>query len=326
MTVIAVVAVMSAIFTNKKAKFKNTQLGDIIHEIFPNCVYEPDNFILPEEYKATEMLRMGSNYEGSDLLSGQTSTGVPFRYCEIYTYDVTHDSKGSSSKTTVFKGGLFTFDYPKHFEYKIVAAPKGITKGQGFGKAWFEGYKKVETESVEFNKAFTVYSNNMEEVFYIFTPQVMERFIQLNNKYKKGIIFGLKDGKINIAVPGLNMFEPPAFGLKNPAKLEEFKNKTREQLDMFLTIEQLLRLEPQSDEAYQQWQAEQQQQQTHMMAQIANDPNYAAMQSNPLFNDGSSQVQSTGLISSNQNQSADVPQQQSLSQSTSRFNINNSGQ
>lgn len=259
MTVIAAVAVMSAIFTNKKAKFKNTQLGDIIREIFPNCTYEPDSFILPEEYKATEMLRMGSHYEGSDLLSGQTSTGVPFRYCEIYTYDVTHDSKGSSSKTTVFKGGLFTFDYPKHFEYKIVAAPKGITKGQGFGKAWFEGYKKVETESVEFNKAFTIYSNNMEEVFYIFTPQVMERFIQLNNKYKKGIIFGLKDGKINIAVPGLNMFEPPAFGLKNPTKLEEFKNKTREQLDMLLTIEQLLRLEPQSDETHQQQQGVQQQ-------------------------------------------------------------------
>lgn len=63
-----------------------------------------------------------------------------------------------------------------------------------------------------------------------------------------------------------------------------------------------------------------------MIAQVVNDPNYAAMQSNPLFNDGSSQVQSTDLISPNQNQSADVPQQQNLPQSTSQFNINNSGQ
>lgn len=83
----------------------------------------------------------------------------------------------------------------------------------------------------------------------------MERFITLNNKYKKGIIFGLKDGKINLAIPGLNMFEPPSTGLQNPAKLEELKQKVNNQLNEFLVIEQLLQLEPRSTSVQQEVQA-----------------------------------------------------------------------
>lgn len=132
--IIAVGTGIYAIFTFKREKFKREKMGGIINEVFPNCIYEPDKFLTMAEYSAMEMLRMGNHYEGSDLLTGTTSTGTPFRYCEIDTYDVRRDSEGKSSKTRVFKGGIFTFDYPKHFDYKIVASPRGVMKGQGFGK------------------------------------------------------------------------------------------------------------------------------------------------------------------------------------------------
>lgn len=239
---IAAICIISIILGIKKSKFKSSQMSNIIKEIFPDCEYEPENCISRQEYKDLEMLSIGEYFVGSDMLKGKTSNGTPFNYCEIYTYDENEDNEGHTHTYTRFKGGILTFNYPRNFEYKSVMVSKGFNKGNGFNKGWFNDYKKVETESVEFNNSFKLYSTNAEDAFYIFTPQVMEKFVELNKQYKHGLIFGFKEGKINIAVPSLDMFEPPAFGLKNPKKLEEFKTKTRKQLESFLEIERLLNL------------------------------------------------------------------------------------
>ena len=62
---------------------------------------------------------------GRPLLYATTKGGRKFRFFEIYTYDKTHTSK-STTKITIFRGGIFSFEYPKKFSSAVAIEKKGF--------------------------------------------------------------------------------------------------------------------------------------------------------------------------------------------------------
>ena len=122
--VLIIVIVVVAISKSKQNKYKKEVTAKIIQEMFPDADYRPAEYISKEEYDEIGLKR-GMYFEGGDLLYATTKGGRKFRFCEIDTYDKTHTEK-SSTKTTIFKGGIFSFEYSKTFSSPVAIQKKGF--------------------------------------------------------------------------------------------------------------------------------------------------------------------------------------------------------
>lgn len=122
--IIVVVIIFVAVSKSKQNKFKREVTSEIIKQMFPDADYRPADYITKAEYDEIG-LRRGSYFEGSDLLYATTKAGRKFRFCEINTYDRTHTDK-SSTTVTVFRGGIFSFEYPKKFTSAVAIEKKGF--------------------------------------------------------------------------------------------------------------------------------------------------------------------------------------------------------
>ena len=224
--VIIVVIIIVAVSKSKQKKYKNEVTSQIIKEMFPDADYRPDEYISRDEYDEIG-LRRGSYFEGSDLLYATTKGGRKFRFCEINTYDKTHTDK-STTTVTIFRGGIFSFEYPKKFTSAVAIEKKGFNAA-GSLKTW--GEKKIETENVTFNKKFRVHAEDAETAFYICTPKFMDKLVEFSNVYKRGLLLSFKDNWVHIAIPTLDMFKAPMFGSRNPDKIAKFSAKSEEDLN-----------------------------------------------------------------------------------------------
>lgn len=123
--IVAIVAITIVVVSKyKQNKFKSEVTSQIIKQMFPDADYRPNEHITKDEYDEIG-LRRGSYFEGSDLLYATTKAGRKFRFTEINTYDKTHTDK-SSTTVTVFRGGIFSFEYPKKFSSAVAIEKKGF--------------------------------------------------------------------------------------------------------------------------------------------------------------------------------------------------------
>ena len=69
----------------------------------------------------------------------------------------------------------------------------------------------METESVEFNKAFLVYAEDEVEALYILTPDFMERVQELGRSHNDTVSIYFADNKMIVGInDGGDAFEPPS--------------------------------------------------------------------------------------------------------------------
>lgn len=228
-----IVAIMLAIIipiSIRQNKFKKTIIADTIKKTFPNAEFDPTGHITKGEYDSIGCLRRGSHYRGNDLLKAKTEAGTPFQFSEIYTYD--HINK---SDVTVFRGGVFSFKYPKKFAERVYLCSKHGW-GKGAFKSEFTKTHRTETENEEFNDTYYLYAEDEQTAFYLCTPKIMEQLIKLKKDQKNAVIISFRDHWMHVAIPNLNLFKAPVFGIKNKKKIDIFINKTKEDLKHFTDI------------------------------------------------------------------------------------------
>lgn len=229
LTVIIIAApiiIICVISKNKQKKFKSEVTSNIIKEMFPDADYRPGEHITKDEYDEIGLKR-GMYFEGDDLLYATTNGGRKFRFSEINTYDRIHTGK-TTTTITIFKGGIFSFEYPKTFESPVAIQKKGFNAA-GSLKTW--GSHKIETENVVFNKRFKVHAKDDETAFYICTPAFMDKLVNFSDIYKSGLLLSFKDNWVHIAIPNLDMFKAPVFGSRKPDKIKKFSEKSKADLD-----------------------------------------------------------------------------------------------
>lgn len=232
-TIVAVVIVILAItipIGYKRNKFKREVLGGAIKEIFPDSEYLPDKYMSKAEYDELGCMRRGMFYKGSDLLLGKTQGGRAFRYSEVNTYD-----KTDKTTVTVFHGAVFSFKYSKNFNSRVY-----LCSNRGWGREAFKSEflktHKLETENEDFNSMYRVYSDDDITAFYLLTPHVMERFMQLKDNQKNAIFVSFKDEWMHIMIPNVDLFKAPVIGFKNKVKIEKFVNKAKDDIDQILNF------------------------------------------------------------------------------------------
>ena len=104
--------------------------------------------------------------------------------------------------------------YRKNFKFKRQITSKKTKSGQILKKSFpiktGINFKQVETESIDFNQEFIVYTEDDFEAFYILNPAFMESLQKFESEHNHEVYFCFSDNKMFVGInDGNDFFEPP---------------------------------------------------------------------------------------------------------------------
>ena len=144
-----------------------------------------------------------------DLITGQRR-GVDFELFEAHLEErrTTRDSRGNTRTrwVTVFRGQCLRLDFHKTFYGRTL-----VTRDAGFFNRFAapRGMQRAGLEDPVFERIFEVYTSDQVESRYLLTPDLMQRFVDLETTFKGGKLKACFDGgEVFITVEGGNLFEP----------------------------------------------------------------------------------------------------------------------
>ena len=189
--------ISSSMKSKLSAQFKNEFIIQLVKDTYPNCVYDPQGGINLEDMLRAGFFKNPDRYNVEDYIS-TSYNDVPFEMCDFDFKErhVTRDSKGNTRVTyeTYAKGRFMIFDFKREFN-EIVKIAETTYLGLNA-----RGLEKVETESIEFNKKFKVYTSNAVTAFYILTPQIQLKILELESKFKGSLFLSYMAGKLYVAI------------------------------------------------------------------------------------------------------------------------------
>lgn len=189
--------VNSSMKSKLSSKFKQEIIIDLVRETYPGCTYMPRNGLTFTEMMTPGLFKRPDKWYTEDYLK-TTFDDVEFEMCDFTFQErhVTTDSKGHTRTTyvTYAKGRFMVFDYKREFN-QVVKIVENAYLG-------VDTYKlsKIETESLEFNKKFKVFTSDSLTAFYVLTPQIQLKLLELESKFKGSIYFAYMKGKLYVAI------------------------------------------------------------------------------------------------------------------------------
>lgn len=211
-----VVSLIVVSFATKKPReryeraYKEYFVCTSLKTIFKNVEYEPSMGISPDVLRNTGMMYTGDRYLSNDFVKGEYKD-VEFSQADVFIEEEHKDSDGDSTYVTVFRGRWMTFEFPKKFAFKLEVVQRGfcgaiVPRSSKTGKR----IKRIETESITFNKLFNVYAEDGFEMFYILTPDIIERIEELASNPKSRVILCFVDNKLHVGLHNnTDAFEAP---------------------------------------------------------------------------------------------------------------------
>ena len=161
-----------------------------VREENPNKGFDPD-----------EIINLGffdphyNHYKGRNFMSS-TISGIPFRKAD---YEFTKSDSNSDTPTTTAKGTVYFFDFEREFAADLKIIEKGYPN---FNKR--KKFTEVETEYIKFNNKFRVLTSDEKLVFYILTPQLQEKILELEKHYKGGFYLDFVNSDLYLLIDDAN--------------------------------------------------------------------------------------------------------------------------
>lgn len=166
-------------------------------DLFPDAKFDPK-----EGFPLATLMRPGFFAEPDRYLCGDFMTatyeGIPFARARYELQRLETHSNGKTTTTTYVtyaKGTLYHFSYGRDFGQIVKVMEK-----QGIFTFATGGLKKVETEYIEFNRKFMVLASDETTVFYLLTPQIQEKIMDLEGKFKGHFYLEFLGNELFIAV------------------------------------------------------------------------------------------------------------------------------
>lgn len=195
---IVIIIVTSSKTNQFKKKFKEIVVKKMVkEELGSDAVYKINGGIPISEINSLKIASDPDRYSTEDYISC-TYNGVPYQMCDCTLEErhVTHDSDGHEqvSYRTYFKGRVIKIDFQRdlNIELKVVNHPT-----QGFK---YKPLIAVETEVIEFNKKFKSYATSKEDAFYILTPMMIQKMLELEKMYTGGMYFVFAKGNLYVLI------------------------------------------------------------------------------------------------------------------------------
>ena len=219
---VAAAGIPFCIGTTKKYKelYKEIFVQVPLKKNFDNVFYAWKSGFNEHTVRNFRLFDMGNIFSSEDYLKASYK-GINFELS-----DVTIRKKQGKSTYTIFRGRIIIFDLPN----KPIIPMRVYSKSfPSRNRDFKHNSEKIELESIAFNDLFDVYSQNDVDAFYVLTPVMMERFIQLQKKYPS-IVAGFEGNKVLF---GLHEAVNDAFDNINISqKLDYFTEMERTQKDI----------------------------------------------------------------------------------------------
>ncbi|MDD3374676.1 MAG: DUF3137 domain-containing protein [Candidatus Omnitrophica bacterium] len=195
--------------------FKDVVIKQIVNFMDDSLVYQKDGFIRESEFKSSEIFNHSINeYKGDDLIQG-TIGKTKIKFSELCAKYVTQGK--NRSERIIFKGLFFIADFNKDFCKKTFVLPDRVESMLGglgtiFQKMNISRPPLVKLEDPEFEKLFSVYSDDPIESRYILSTSLMQRIVSFKKKSKREIYLSFIRSNVYIAIwYKRNLFEPKVF-------------------------------------------------------------------------------------------------------------------
>lgn len=242
---IIVVAIVISLSTTKerlqyKKAYKGYFVGQSLEKTFTNTKYNHNIGLDKQVLMDTAMINTGDKYSSNDLTIGKYKD-VDFAQADVHIEERHEDSDGDTYYITIFKGRYMVFEFPKKFNSRMMLShyhgPTRTTNPKT-GKIM----KRIETESVEFNKCYLTYAEDGMEAFYILTPDFMERAQELGRSHNNEVSIYFAENKMIIGInDGNDIFEPP--NSKEPIDEKTETAKVNKEVNLVINIIDNLKLD-----------------------------------------------------------------------------------
>ncbi len=185
-----------------KQEFLKTYLSDLIEngEFVPRKGFSRVQGLQPIDVYRSEFIEQADRFYSYDYLHGIID-GIKFESSDVHLqrleYRTYTDSKGNTRRkrqyVTYFKGRVFQFDFNKNFDGCVLVLERYRPRSS-------RKYKKVDLESVDFNKKFKTYTTKEHTAFYILTPHFMESLMKVEKDNPGNVGFSFIDNKLYFAL------------------------------------------------------------------------------------------------------------------------------
>lgn len=193
-------------------EYKQILLKSELESFFDNVQFSSSEGFSEEEIENWGLLNTSDRFYSDDMIEADYR-GCHFKRSDIKIQDVRRTGK-TTTVVTIFEGPYMIFEFPKKFsKYTVVKEREFLDNGKP-GNWLFGGMdvERVEMESKQFNDTFVVYTNDGQEAFYLLTPPLMEKMLEINELQEGRFFFGFIDNALHVAVNnGENAFEPSLF-------------------------------------------------------------------------------------------------------------------
>lgn len=170
-------------------QFKDNLINKYGPTIYNKFLYNDSQKLDSIYFKKSNIFPRYDRYSGGDYSSGEYNNVVfETAHYNLEQKHEYHDKNGYHVEyVSVDSGRLFVLHMKKSFKCTLYIVEKtGIFTSR-------PGGKKVEMESIEFNKKFAVYSDDAELAFYIITPRFMDKLFEFEKEFQ---------GRVKIEISG----------------------------------------------------------------------------------------------------------------------------
>ena len=225
-----------------KTKYKNAFMKSLlpiaVKSILTEVQVDVDRGIPSSLISNTHSMSTGDRYSSSNLVSGKYKD-INVMMSDVHIETESTDEDGHTTYNTIFLGQWMVFDFNKQFKSNVQVWEKKVLGG--ISRTWGNKLKKVELESVEFNKKFKVYSENEIEAFYIITPSLMEKITQVEASIKGTLMMVFLDNQLHVAV--YNNKTTFNINIRKPIDFDKFAQEALRDLDAIVKFVDILDLD-----------------------------------------------------------------------------------
>lgn len=227
MIIAIVIGIIGIVFAGKGAmdfkklsnRFKVEVLMDVFEKAIPGVKYVPAQGLSQQDVYGTEFLKRADRFHSEDFISGQLDK-VNFISSDVKLEErhVQHTKNGTRVYyIAYFLGRIFKFTFNKEFEGFLQVLESGSPKSN-------RPFKKVELESIDFNKKFKTFATTELSAFYVLTPDIMEAIMKLEQRNPGRIGMSFSGDDLYIAINNnIDTFELKMFRKIDDSVVEEFK-------------------------------------------------------------------------------------------------------
>lgn len=151
-------------------------------------------------------------------------------------------NKSADNLHYTFRGMFCWLNYPKKLQgHTVIVTNNQMTKLNRLANFKFKEEQKIRLEDPRFTDQFLVYSTDQVEARYVLSTAIMERIVELKEKFNQPILLSFQNHQMYLAVKNENgLFSFPAGKLDSPKIIEELAHD----IETALQVAEALKLRP----------------------------------------------------------------------------------